>query len=189
MTGFPRAFEQAFLDDCPYDPDVLWLKELLEINEEESLIRVAWQTRTDDPITRYQRNHPVRHPQHVSGAMMVQATGMLGFVHAYYLLGLRHHEGWVGYGTHMHDVVFRKLVPPGEIIETRCQAIRKRIGQTRHFLRYAFKFHHDGDLCYESQQSAMWINTTVIDPATGKRRAPAQKTDAAASSTTAEASS
>ncbi len=165
MNGFPRPFDQAFLDDCPYDPDVLLLTELLEANSETSQVRVRWQTRIDDPITRAQRNHPVRHPQHVSGAMMVHATGMLGFVHAYYLLGLRHHKGWVGYGTHMHSVVFRKLVPPGDVIETTCRATKKRIGKVRHFLRYEFAFHHEGSVCYEAEQSAMWLNTAAGEAA------------------------
>ena len=29
---------------------------------------------------------------------MVHLTGMLGFMHAYYVLGLRHADGWIGYG-------------------------------------------------------------------------------------------
>ncbi len=161
MDGFPRAFDQAFYDDCPYDPDVLLLQTLLEIDPGASLVRCTWQTRADDCITSAQRNHPVRHPKHVSGAMMVHATGMLGFVHAYHLLGLRHHRGWVGYGTHMHRVVFRKMVPPGDILELTCRATRQRIGKARHFLRYAFEFHHRGERCYEAEQSAMWMNTAV----------------------------
>jgi hypothetical protein len=38
---------------------------------------------------------------------------MLGFVHAYHVVGLRHRAGWIGYGTHLHSAVFRKLVEPG----------------------------------------------------------------------------
>jgi hypothetical protein len=153
----PGPFSQAFLDDMPYDPDVLLFEELLEADEEKSLIRVAWRTRADDAITRSQRNHPLWHPPHVAGALMVHATGMLGFVHAYHLLGLRHNEGWIGYGTHMSKASFRKLVPPGGVIECTCWAKKKRIGQVRHFLRYAFTFHHEGDVCYESEQAAMWM--------------------------------
>lgn len=155
----PGPFEQAFLDDLPYDPAILPFDRLLEVNREDSRVRCRWTTRPDEAITNMQRNHPVRHPTHVSGALMVHATGMLGFVHAYYVLDLRHHEGWVGYGTHMKNVVFRKLVPPGEVIECVGWAKRARIGQQRHFVRYQFEFKHDGDLCYESEQSAMWLKT------------------------------
>jgi len=158
-------FDQAFLDDLPYDPEVLLMNELLEVDEAEKRVRCLWRTSPDLPLTRSQRTHPVRHPSHVAGAMMVHATGMLGFVHAYYLLGLRHHEGWVGYGTHIHKVVFRKLVPPGDDIECTCTAKRSRIGQVRHFMRYAFEFRHEGELCYESEQSAMWMKVAEGDEA------------------------
>jgi hypothetical protein len=158
-------FDQAFLDDLPYSPEVLLFDELLELDREGRLVRCRWPTRADDPITRAQRNHPLRHPAHVSGALMVHATGLLGFVHAYHVLDLRHREGWIGYGTHMDKVIFRKLVPPGEIIEATCRAVRARIGQTRHFVRYAFEFRHAGDVCYESEQSAMWIRTDAEEAA------------------------
>ncbi len=98
---------------------------------------------------------------------MVHATGMLGFVHAYHLLGLRHHDGWIGYGTHIHRVVFRKLVQPGTPIIASCTATRTRKGKQRCFIRYAFEFRHEGDLCYEGEQSAMWLNVDTeegMDP-------------------------
>jgi 3-hydroxymyristoyl/3-hydroxydecanoyl-(acyl carrier protein) dehydratase len=141
----------------PYDPDVLLFDRILSCDSELDQVRCRWTTSREQPITRSQRNHPARHPAHVSGALMVHASGMLGWIHAYHLLGLRHHEGWIGYGTHMDKVQFRKLVPPGEIIEATCTAKRKRIGQVRHFVRYVFEFRHDGDLCYQSEQSAMWM--------------------------------
>ena len=39
-------------------------------------------------------------------------TGMIGFVHAYYVLGLRHADGWIGYGAKIHSARFRALAPP-----------------------------------------------------------------------------
>jgi len=156
MLQLPGPFEQAFLDDCPYDPEVLLVDELLEVDKEQSSVCCNWHTHPDMPITRSQRTHPTRHPSHVAGALMVQATGMLGFVHAYYVLGLRHADGWVGFGTNMHDVRFSKLVPPGAILRCSCRAVRSRIGQVRHFIRYAFEFRHDDTVCFKSEQSAMW---------------------------------
>jgi hypothetical protein len=153
----PGPFDQAFLDDLPYDPEVLMFDQLLEIDREQSLIRVRWPTTADQPITRAQRNHPRYHPPHVSGALMVHATGLLGFAHAYYVLGLRHHQGWIGYGTHMDGVVFRKLVPPGAIVEASCRAKRSRLGTERHFVRYAFEMRWNDEVCYQSEQSALWV--------------------------------
>jgi hypothetical protein len=65
----------------------------------------------------------------------------------------------VGYGTHIHRVVFRKLVSPGEPILATCVATRTRLGKVRHFIRYSFEFTHEGQVCYEGEQSAIWLNT------------------------------
>lgn len=159
----PCAFDDAFLADLPYDPEVLFFDRLLEVDPERSLVRCRMPTSTALPLTSSQRAHPIRHPSHVAGAIMVHATGMIGFVHAYYLLGLRHHDGWVGYGTHLHRAVFRKLVPPGEPIEATCRATRQRLGKARHFIRYELLFFHEGSLCYEGDQSAVWIQTGAED--------------------------
>ena len=156
--SFPRAFDEAFLADLPYSPDVLFFDQLLEVDAEKNLVRCRMPTDVSLPLTEAQRHHPKRHPKHVAGAVMVHATGMLGFVHAYHLLGLRHHEGWVGYGTHIHRVVFRKLVEPGAPIEATCTATKKRLGKSRHFIRYSFEFRHEGSICYEGDQSAVWLN-------------------------------
>lgn len=160
----PSAFEQAFLDDCPYDPEVLLFDRLLEVDREKSLVVCSWPTSDAMPLTRSQRAHEVRHPRHVAGGLMVHATGMLGFVHAYYVLGLRHADGWVGYGTHLHSVTFRKLVSPGTPIECRARSVKSRVFGGKHFLRYAIEFRHDGDVCYEGEQSAVWLKTEAPEP-------------------------
>ena len=153
----PCDFDEAFLADLPYSPEVLFFDRLLDVDREQKLVRCSMPTNKPLPLTESQRVHPVRHPKHVAGAVLVHATGMLGFVHAYHLLGLRHHEGWIGYGTHMHSAVFRKLVEPGTPIEATCRTVRARIGAARHFVRYAFEFRHEGAVCYTSEQSAVWL--------------------------------
>jgi len=160
-------FDAAFLDDLPYSPEVLFFDRILEIDPDRSMVRCSMPTDVPLPLTSSQRAHPVRHPSHVAGAVTVHATGMIGFVHAYYLLGVRHAEGWIGYGTHIHRVVFRKLVTPGSPIEATCVATKKRIGKTRHFLRYSFEFRHEGAICYEGDQSAIWINVEAEGGAAG----------------------
>ncbi len=149
--------DPEFLADLPYDPEVLFFDELTEIDREKSLIRCRMPTSDLLPLTRSQRVHPVHHPRHVAGAVMVHATGMLGFVHAYHLLGLRHRDGWIGYGTHIHRVVFRKLVQPGAPIDATCQATRTRAGKQRYFIRYRFEMRHEGAVCYEGEQTAVWL--------------------------------
>jgi hypothetical protein len=159
--------DAEFMADLPYDPEVLFFDELLEIDRAKSRIRCRMPTDRPMPFVASQRVHPVLHPRHVAGAVMVHATGMLGFVHAYYLLGLRHGDGWIGYGTHIHRVVFRKLVPPGEPIEAVCEATRARLGKSRHFIRYRFEYRHQGDVCYEGDQSAVWMLVDGSQPTLG----------------------
>jgi hypothetical protein len=157
LPATPCSFDEAFLADLPYAPDVLFLDQILELDAEKRLVVCRMPTDRDLPLTTSQRVHPVRHPRHVAGAVMVHATGMLGFVHAYYLLGLRHHEGWIGYGTHIHRVVFRKLVTPGAPIIAKCTSTRQRLGKERHMVRYSFEFTHEGQVCYEGDQTAVWM--------------------------------
>jgi hypothetical protein len=159
-----------FLADLPYDPEVLLFDELTEIDRERSLVRCRMPTTDLLPLTRSQRAHPLRHPRHVAGGLMVHATGMLGFVHAYHVLGLRHRDGWIGYGTHIDRVVFRKLVEPGAPIDATCRATRTRAGKQRQFVRYRFELRHEGALCYEGDQTAVWLRVDGGDTATALTR-------------------
>ena len=165
LPSVPCRFDDEFLADLPYDPEVLFFDELLELDPEKGLVRCRMPTDQPLPLTVSQRAHPIRHPRHVAGGVMVHATGMLGFIHAYYLMGLRHRDGWVGYGTHIHRVVFRKLVPPGSPIIATCTTTRARKGRTRHMVRYSFEFRHEGDICYERDHTAVWMLVGEDSPA------------------------
>jgi hypothetical protein len=159
MSGPLLPFEAAFLDDLPYDPSALFLDGIEELDRETSRIVCRMPTHDALPLTIAQRAHDVRHPRHVSGGLLVHVTGMLGFVHAYHLEELRHRDGWIGYGTHIQKAVFRKLVPPGSPISCACRQTRIRRGKRRIFSTYRFELTHEGELAYESEQSAMWMRT------------------------------
>jgi 3-hydroxymyristoyl/3-hydroxydecanoyl-(acyl carrier protein) dehydratase len=149
-------FEQAFFDELLYDPEVLILDELLEVDRDQSLVRATLKVTPDLPLTAHQRVSAT-HPRHLAGGLILHATGSLGFVHAYYVLGLRTSEGWSGYGTHIHRAVFRGLIEPGDRVEAACRATRIRLGDDRHVVRYAFDFRRDGKRVYEGDQTAMWF--------------------------------
>jgi len=159
LPATPCPFEQDFLDDSPYDPSVLLLDQMLELDAQQSLVRCRMATDPRDPFSAAQRTHPVRHPAHVSGAAILHATGSLGLVHAYYLLGLRHRDGWIGYGTHIHRAVFRRLITPGTPVEATCIATRVREDEDRYAVRYRFDFRADGRRYYEGDQTAFWFRT------------------------------
>ncbi|MCA9598610.1 MAG: hypothetical protein KC776_35105 [Myxococcales bacterium] len=156
----PTPFDEEFLADLPYDPSVLLFDQILSIDPAEHRVRCRMPTDRPIPFTDQQRAHELRHPRHVAGAAMIHATGMLGFVHAYYVLGLRHREGWIGYGTHIHKGSFRKLVPPGTPMECELTAPKLRLGKERHFVRYAFAFTHEGERAYEGEQTAVWMKVS-----------------------------
>ena len=89
---------------------------------------------------------------------MVHMTGMLGFVHAYYVMDLRHAEGWIGYGVRVHDARFRALAPPGDPLILEGHATRIRTIRGQHFVRYRFRFTQAEAVIYEGDQTAVWQN-------------------------------
>lgn len=150
------ALDPAFVADCPYGPGGLIIDDILEVDEENSRVVARMPTDVELPLTREQRNDPVRHPAHVSGGLMVHITGMVGFVHAYHILGLRHADGWIGYGVRIHDARFASLAPPGEPLILEGRATRVRKIREQYFVRYVFEFRQGENVVYEGDQTAIW---------------------------------
>lgn len=157
--------DPAFIADAPYGPGGLLLDELLEVNTAESFVRVRMPSHEELPITREQRAHPVLHPRHVSGGLMVHMTGIAAFVHAYHVLGLRHAEGWIGYGVRIHSARFHALAPPGPPIEITCRATFSRKWGHRMLVRYSFRFTQAERLVYEGDQTALFLKLDPNAPA------------------------
>jgi hypothetical protein len=153
-----------FLADSPYGPGGLLLDEIVEVDRERSLIVARMPTSGDLPLTREQRNHPSRHPAHLNGGLLVHLTGMLGFAHAYYVLGLRHGEGWIGYGARIHGARFHELARPGEPLVLRGWTTQLRRGTDRVLARYRFEFTQGAAHVYEGDQTAMWLRIPTGDP-------------------------
>jgi len=132
------VLDEGFVADCPYAPDAILFDEILELDRDAGRVVARMPTHEGLPLTDRQRVHPRRHPRHVSGALMVHLTGMLGFAHAYYVLGLRHADG---------------IGPP---LRLECRATRVRRIQGSVYVRYAFRFEQEGKVVYESEQGAVW---------------------------------
>jgi hypothetical protein len=150
------SLDPEFAADCPYGPGGLLLEDVVEIDRAKSRVVGRMLTYDDLPLTREQRVHPTRHPRHVSGGLMVHMTGMMGFVHAYYVLDLRHADGWIGYGGRIHSARFRALARPGEPMLLECEATRVRKTPKSVLGRYVFRFVQGGELIYEGDQTALW---------------------------------
>ncbi len=150
--------DPAFVADCPYGPEALLFDEIVEADAEKSRVVCTMPVTDALPLTEYQRVHPVRHPRHVNGGLMLHLTGMLGFVHAYYVFGLRHADGWIGYGAKIHGARFHHLAVPGDLklkLEGHTTLVRK--SAKRILARYQFHFRQGDKLVYEGDQTAMWL--------------------------------
>ncbi len=152
--------DPAFVADCPYGPGGLLIDEVLEVNVDQSMVKVRMPSHQGLPLTREQKNHPLLHPAHVSGGLMVHMTGMVGFVHAYYVLGLRHTEGWVGYGVRIHSARFHNLASMGEPLILKGWSTHARKGAEKILARYGFEFKQGEKLIYEGDQTALWTKLT-----------------------------
>ena len=163
------VLDPDFLADCPYAPEAVLLDEILEIDAAASRVRARMPTHADLPLTRDQRAHPERHPRHVSGGLMIHMTGIIGFAHAYYVLGLRHADGWIGYGTHIHGGRFKKMGAIGVplVVETTATSVRRIRGAI--VGRYAMRFTQDDEVVYEGEHSSIF---TQIKRATAPAGTP-----------------
>ena len=151
------ALDPEFVSDCPYGPGGLLLDEIVEVNRELGLVVARMPTSADLPLTREQRSHSVRHPPHLNGGLLVHMTGMLGFAHAWYVLGLRHRDGWIGYGARIHSARFHELAKVGDPLLLRGWTTQIRRGTGRILARYRFEFFQGAALVYEGNQTAMWL--------------------------------
>ena len=143
--------------DCPYAPGGFLIDEVIEVDLEESRVVCEMATHEDLPITREQRAHPIRHPRHVSGGLMVHMTGMVAFVHFYLVLGMRHADGWIGYGGKIYRASFAGMAEPGIPLRLECKMTRQRTLGDKMVARYDFRFTQQGRLIYEGDQVAMWM--------------------------------
>lgn len=146
-----------FAADCPYGESGLLIDEILLVDVAAGRVRARCPTSPELPLTSAQRVHPIEHPRHVAAGLMIHLTGIMGYAHAYYIEGLRHADGWVGYGVRIRQARFHRLahVDAPMTLEVRGPPSR-RMGDKR-FGHYEFEFRQDGELVYDGSQSAMWL--------------------------------
>lgn len=164
MNTEGQPLDPEFVADCPYGPEALLFDRILEIDVPGSKVVATMPVHDDLPLTRHQRVHPVRHPRHVNGGLMVHMTGMLGLLHAYYVFGLRHAEGWIGYGAKVHQARFLALAKPGAPLVLSAVTTKVRKGSTGIMARYTFEFRQGDVLVYEGDQTAMWMKIDETHP-------------------------
>jgi hypothetical protein len=166
-TGGPRAAVAAgplapavlarFLDTLFYERAAFLVDEVVRVDEAARALEAVMDTRRPLWLTALQRGDPLVHPRHVSGPELIQLTGNLGMLHAFLFHGVRWDGGWVGFGSRIHRADFKALARVGPPLALRSCETRTRAGPRRVVMRLAFEFRQEGRLCYQGDQSAMFM--------------------------------
>lgn len=148
---FPPEFEREAL----YDPAHWYVHDVLELDADAHRVVGLVDTARLGALVEAQRPWP-GHERHLPGAIAMQITGTLGNLHAVCVMGLRASEGWVGFGTHVRDARFRKAGLIGPPIRAAAEAHRRRQLRGTWFLDYRFRYEQEGEVVFESEQTAVW---------------------------------
>lgn len=151
-----------FHELCLYTPDAWYIHDLRLEPEAQRIVGTCDTTRLG-PLVDAQRTWP-GHDKHFPGAIAIQITGTLAQLYGAYLLDMKATDGWVGFGTHVHNARFRKLGLIGPPVECTATLLSKRSMRGTVFTRFAFLYTQDGDEIYRSEQTAAWIRSDHRGP-------------------------
>ncbi len=87
-------------------------------------------------------------------------------MHAFYVLELRHADGWIGYGAKIHEARFTALATPGTPLTLEANVVRSRRIKDSIMVRYRFEFRQAETVVYEGEQTAMWMKVVDGQPTT-----------------------
>ena len=139
-----------------YAREQWYIHELVEVDAEGVVGVCATERLAESPLVRAQKAWPAQ-PRHVPGMVMIQITGTLGNLHAVFGLGLRMSEGWVGFGTNIHEARFKGMARIGPPLRCALSVERSRKVRGALFVTYAFRYEQEGKLIYRSKQTASWL--------------------------------
>lgn len=152
LVGFPDDFVRHAL----YDPSAWFLHEVLSVDAEANVVRARMDTTRLGALVDAQRTDS-GHELHVPAACVIQATGVLGNLHAHLVLGLRGADGWFGYGTRIQEARFDRMGMIGPPVDATCTVTKARQMRGTWFADYTFLFEQEGQPVYRSKQSAVWL--------------------------------
>jgi hypothetical protein len=155
---YDPADMRRFLDSFLYESGAFLVDEVLRLDADERTIVARMDTRRPLPISALQRTSE-NHPAHVAAAELLQLTGSLGCLHAWFFYGCRWDEGWAGFGNRIHRADFKELAYIGPPLDLASRETRSRVGRERIVLRYEFRFSQQGRLVYAGDQTAMFVKS------------------------------
>lgn len=155
---------ERFLATHLYAPAAFLIDEVLALDPEARRIEARMRVDRPLPLADCQRGDPRLHPPHVSGPELVQLTGNLGALHAWFFHGCRWDEGWVGFGNRIHRADFRSLArrdgPPLTLVS---RETRARVQARRIVLRFEFEFSQGERAVYRGDQSAIFVKDQPLE--------------------------
>lgn len=154
-SGMP--LDPGFVADCPYGPGAILISDIVHLDTDAGEVHARLPVHEDLPLTRDQRAHPIFHPRHVNGGLMVHMTGILGFAHAYFVMGLRHSEGWIGYGGRIYSARYLSMATMDEPLTLELEETRRRQLGKQIYSRYNYRFRQGKRDVYRSDQVAVWM--------------------------------
>jgi hypothetical protein len=167
---YDPADMRSFLDTFLYEDDAFLIDEVLRLDPDERVIVARMDTQRPLPFSALQRTNE-QHPAHVAAAELLQATGSLGCMHAWFFYGCRWDEGWAGFGNRIHRADFKELAHIGPPLELASRETRSRVGKDRIVLRYEFRFTQQERLVYSGDQTAMFVRHRDLSASEGTERA------------------
>lgn len=138
-----------------YSPDGWFVHRVLSVDPEHHRVVAEMDTTRLGLLVDAQRPLP-GHALHVPAALAIQATGTLGQLYAVFVLGLRVTDGWVGFGTHIHEARWGKigLIGPPVVMTATCTRKRRLMGTW--FCDFTYRYEQEGEVVYTSRQTAAW---------------------------------
>ncbi|MCG8592038.1 MAG: hypothetical protein MJE66_22300 [Proteobacteria bacterium] len=154
-----ERFSKTFL----YREAGILLDTVTRLDRAAKVIEGRLDTNRNLPLAGEQRTSDV-HPGHVAGAELLQVTGILGCLHAWFFYGCRWDEGWAGFGNRIHRADFKTLAHLGPPLSLRSEETRARVGPRRLVLRFTFQFEQEGRVVYTGDQTAMFMKDQPLAP-------------------------
>lgn len=148
----PADFEA----ECLYRPEAWFLHDLIELDADAGRVVARCDTTRLGALVDAQIELPA-HPKHLPGAVALQITSTLASLHAVYLMDMRPSQGWAGFGTHVHSLRFPRMGRIGPPVDCTLELISRRTLRATVFTRYRFTYRQEGEVVYESEQTAAWV--------------------------------
>lgn len=158
---YDPAEMRRFLDTFNYREEAFLIDEVLELDAEARAVVACMDTTRELPFARHQRVEP-GHPAHVAGAELIQATGSIGCLHAWFFHGCRWEDGWAAFGNRIHRADFKNLARLGPPLRLESKETRTRVGSKRIVIRYDFHFWQEETLVYVGDQTAMFVRNHAL---------------------------